>query len=78
MKATLLKGWGYWDVTSLPYGGNFRRSTQDTEVEIIEGGAVQYPKREKRIKFDDGRQAVVETHALRFEKAANPLIDAEN
>ena len=71
MKATLIQGWGYWDVSFHPYGGDFKRATADIEVEIIENGAVKYPQREKRIKFADGRQAVVENQALKVEAPEN-------
>ena len=33
-KVTLTEGWGYWDVTSYPRGGCFRRLTEDTELTV--------------------------------------------
>ena len=26
---TIPKGYGYWDITSFPWGGNFKRATED-------------------------------------------------
>lgn len=63
MKATLQEGWGYWDTTSYPYGGSFRRATADVEVEVI-GPAGKYPTRERAIKFADGRTGVAELRAM--------------
>src|SRR6266404_910011 len=31
-KHVVKQGWGFWDVTHYPYGGSFRRATQDLEV----------------------------------------------
>lgn len=39
------KGYGYYETTIYPYGGDFKRFTEDTVVEII-GPAGKYPKRE--------------------------------
>lgn len=30
--AILKKGWGWWDVTSYPYGGSFQRQELDTNI----------------------------------------------
>lgn len=62
MNATLLKGWGYWDVTQYPYGGCFRRPNEDTPVTIIEGQG-KYAD-EKRVRFADGREGIVKSGAL--------------
>ena len=60
----LLAGYGFWDVTSFPYGGSFHREREDRIVEVVPGGAVKYPMRESRVMFPDGRQAVVGNDAL--------------
>jgi len=43
-KAVLIGGYGYWDVTYYPYGGDFHRSQKDLSVNIIEdlGGKYGY------------------------------------
>lgn len=58
-QATLLEGWGYWDVTNYPYGGCFRRAAEDTPVTVIE----KHPKGLK-IQFADGRKGVADVRAL--------------
>ena len=58
------KGHGYWDVTHFPYGGSFHRASGTELVQVIKDGAVQYPAREVRILFSDGRQAVIEKRAV--------------
>jgi hypothetical protein len=63
-RATLLSGWGYWDTTNYPYGGCFRRATEDTVVTVLGPGG-KFPTRERKIRFADGRTAVAETRALR-------------
>ena len=62
-RATLLAGWGYWDITKYPYGGAFRRSKVDQECDII-GPAGRFPNREREVRLSDGTMAVVELRAL--------------
>jgi len=38
----LKAGYGYWDVTSFPYGGCFRRAAQNTPVEVTEDMGIKY------------------------------------
>jgi hypothetical protein len=64
MKATLLQGWGYWDTTSYPYGGSFRRAPADTAVVIVRP-AGKHPAEEREIRFADGRVGVAPLRALK-------------
>lgn len=66
--ATLKAGWGYWDTTYYPYGGCFRRASEDTQVVVIEK-AGKYPERERKVKFADGRTGVVELRAMEVHNA---------
>ena len=43
----LKKGFGYWDVTQYPYGGDFGRLKKDTTATVVDG-MVKYPNREVR------------------------------
>lgn len=64
--ATLLKGWGYWDTTHYPYGGCFKRSTEDTQVEVRDGSC---KPGETCVRFSDGRTAVADNRALKLEES---------
>lgn len=50
------KGFGYWDVTKYPYGGDFKRFG-DNDTGIIIDGTIK-SKFEVRIKLDDNRTIV--------------------
>jgi len=65
MTAILKSGWGYYDVTDYPFGGCFRRASQDTCVEVI--GDAHRPD-QQRIQFPDGRLAVAPLAALNIGK----------
>jgi len=39
------QGWGYWDVTVYPYGGDFRRATSAFGV-TLEGPGGKYPQKQ--------------------------------
>ena len=66
-KATLLKGWGFWETTHLPYGGAFRRAQADMPVTVT-GPKVrcEYP-----VTYGDNQRAIVDARALRFEAASD-------
>lgn len=52
------EGVKYWDVTKYPYGGDFRRATEDRPIlQILE----EVGCRETRVKMLDGSIAVVKT-----------------
>ena len=67
MQAILKKGWGYWDITHYPYGGCFKRATENTIVSIV-GKAGKYPEQEREILFPDGRRAVAKLEAMEEEE----------
>lgn len=56
-------GCGYYDVTSYPYGGCFRRANEDTPVTLVPGRG-QYGD-EVRVVFADKRAGIVRSAALR-------------
>ncbi len=60
-KYILQKGWGYWDVTRYPYGGDFKRAKEEMPVEIIGEGT---KPDEKKIQFADGRIGFCQERAL--------------
>ena len=62
-KRTIKAGWGYWDVTSYPYGGDFHRTSEDTEV-IVLGPGGKYPEMESKVRFANGRLGVVTNAAF--------------
>lgn len=59
--ATAKKGWGYWDVTHYPYGGCFRRFTEDTPVRVIECANQRH---ESKVELPDKRHAWVDNRGL--------------
>ena len=63
MKRTLLAGWGYYDITTTPYGGDFHRATEDMPIEIVEGKKGQHPD-EVVARTEAGRTIVVKSGAL--------------
>ncbi len=63
-KHVVKQGWGFWDVTHYPYGGSFRRATQDLEVTENLGPAGRYPQRETKVKLADGSLAIVPNESL--------------
>jgi len=56
--AIMLKGWGYWDTTYYPRGGDFHRATHDIPCTIIEKVTLPKIGTEYKVKFigDDGKQ----------------------
>jgi hypothetical protein len=56
------QGYGYWDVTKYPYGGDFRRATEDRPIKEVLGGEIG--SRESRVKLLDGSIAVVKTEYI--------------
>lgn len=78
MRVKGTQNWGYWDVTQYPYGGDFKRFTEDERGTIIDG-PVKQPG-EHRILLDDGRIIVAGTDAidpLTLDELANDTIGAE-
>jgi hypothetical protein len=65
---TMLAGWGYWDVTGYPYGGNFKRLEADTEVCVL-GPAGKYPTRESKVIFPNGDKGIVDNRSFSIEAA---------
>jgi hypothetical protein len=61
-KVTFAKGYGYWDVTKYPYGGDFKRFVDNESGKVI-AGTVKYPY-ETRVALDDGRTIVVKNDAI--------------
>ena len=64
----LQNGWGYYDVTTLPYGGSFHRANEDITVEVIDGSKGRYPDEvQAKLQTPDGkdRRIVVKLTALR-------------
>jgi hypothetical protein len=59
----LIAGWGYYDVTSYPYGGSFHRATEDTPVTIVPGRG-QHPN-EVKVELPNHRFAIVQSCGLR-------------
>ena len=63
----LQSGWGYYDVTSLPYGGSFHRASEDVIIEVIDGSKGQHADEvQAKLKTPDGseRRIVVRVAAL--------------
>lgn len=53
------QGYGYWDVTKYPYGGNFRRAAENRPIaEVLEQLTVK-GRSETKVKLLDGSVAVV-------------------
>lgn len=52
-KVKFIKGFGYWDLTKYPYGGDFKRFKGDEEGVLIEG--TRKLGDEIRVKLDDAR-----------------------
>lgn len=63
-------GWGYWDVTNYPRGGDFRRLTEDTPVELIADPVRIQGNMEVRVRFANGRNAMIQVKALKDEGGA--------
>lgn len=56
------KGYGYWDVTYYPYGGDFKRFKGDETGQEIKGEVKK--SNEIRVKLNDGRTIVVVKDAI--------------
>lgn len=54
-------GYGYWDVTRYPRGGDFRRAVGNVEVKEYLG---EYNHFEARVLLADGSKAVVKKEYL--------------
>lgn len=64
----LQSGWGYYDVTTFPYGGSFHRASEDITIEVIDGSKGQHADEvQATLKTPDGseRRIVVRVAALR-------------
>jgi|HubBroStandDraft_2_1064218.scaffolds.fasta_scaffold499118_2 hypothetical protein len=59
--AKIKPGWGYWDTTVYPYGGDFRRGKEPIPVTLTEylGGKYGW-----RVDLADGRTGVVQQDGL--------------
>ena len=57
-----IKGWGYWDLTKYPYGGDFRRFDGNESGTEIDGGVKVAG--EIRIKLEDGRIIITQLAAI--------------
>ena len=69
----LNSGWGYWDITNLPYGGDFRRTRENVTVDVLSHPDPSQPKAvtpgckypdECTVRFHDGRIAIVRVASL--------------
>ena len=60
MLLAIEKGWGYWDVSVYPRGGDFKRAGENLRVAEVLGTW----KDESRVRLIDGRNAMVKTCAL--------------
>ena len=70
----LQRGWGYYDVTSLPYGGSFHRASEPITIEVIDGSKGQRADEvQAKLKAADGseRRIVVTVAALGDTISAN-------
>ena len=62
---TLKKGWGYWDVTSFPYGGSFRRAIEEMTGRVVNGPANLYGAGlEYSVVWENGRSAVIPARGI--------------
>lgn len=62
---TLKKGWGYWDVTSFPYGGCFRRASENMTGRVINGPANLYGNGlEYAVIWEDGKSAIISARGI--------------
>lgn len=59
-QAVVRQGWGYWDVTSYPYGGCFKRASSAFIVTVT--GPGQHPNEVSATVA--GRKLVISTEAL--------------
>jgi len=69
-EVTIKEGYGYWDITYYPYGGDFRRAVENLKV-IVEkdlgeryGVEVSFISIEKDSSIKKSRKAVVHYDAL--------------
>ena len=61
----LKKGWGYWDVTSFPHGGCFRRASEDRTGKVVNGPANLYGQgMEYSVVWEDGSSAVIPARGI--------------
>ena len=58
----LIKGFGYWDVSKYPYGGDFKRFNGNETGQLIKGTVKKGD--EVRIKLSDGREIVTLARAV--------------
>lgn len=59
---TFNKGWGYWDLSKYPYGGDFKRFNGNETGELIAGPVKK--GEELRIKLSDGRTIIAVAQAV--------------
>jgi len=58
-------GFGYWDTTHYPYGGCFRRASENTPLIVeITDTFTHKGNQESRVKLADGSTAVVRSSAI--------------
>ena len=61
MPLAIEKGWGYWNTTKYPYGGDFRRASENEPIaEVLE----PISSSEVRVKLCSGDTAVVKKQAI--------------
>lgn len=65
MTLAIEPGYGYWDTTHYPYGGCFKRASENTPLisEITETFTYK-GRQESRVTLADGSKAVVRTAAI--------------
>ena len=59
---TFIKGWGYWDVSKYPYGGDFKRFLGTETGNLIKGTVKK--GEEIRAKLSDGRTIVTSARSV--------------
>jgi len=60
-QVTLQSGWGYWDLTHYPYGGDFHRLSMNTTAEIIGEGS---NGTEVKVRLSNGTVAIIKKAAI--------------
>ena len=57
----LKEGWGYWDVSKYPYGGDFRRGSAAVGIRVAED---EHAPAGEVVAYMAGRRIVVKREAL--------------
>lgn len=55
------QGYGYWDVTKYPYGGDFRRAKDNTPIKEVLEDVGRY---ETKVRLFDGSLVVVKNQYI--------------